>query len=241
MLYNPIYDGLGQDVYKLGMTKDLKSRMNQYVTCYPAPSEYKYAKRIDGDIVKCEKIVFNELKDYRIVKNREFFKCNLRKIEEVMDLVEELAKGGYEMPKKAAQWKKRDAKKEHMEVNERKVKLIHDDCSDEMVEKVKGIFRKLGKDEMSFPMKVRLSVILRARKDIIPDEDELRKVQKMFNIRLRGASKFEEMSKRQYKQVIKKMCAAVGVDMQPDGGNMTRDDGEYTFTMDPVAATKTKV
>ena len=39
-LYNPCFKSYGSSVYKLGRTKNLKQRLNQYTTSYVDPSHF---------------------------------------------------------------------------------------------------------------------------------------------------------------------------------------------------------
>jgi len=80
-IYNEMY---GENVFKLGRTIHLNSRMKGYVTCYINPTIVKHTNNVSC-IDKAENILFDKLKNYRIRKDREFFKCEFSIIEKAMN------------------------------------------------------------------------------------------------------------------------------------------------------------
>ena len=68
VLWNPVYETYGQDVYKLGKTQNLPQRKNGYITPYIDDSLYKYTSPYFDDMDMAEQLVFVLLKKYRIKK-----------------------------------------------------------------------------------------------------------------------------------------------------------------------------
>jgi hypothetical protein len=87
VLYNPAFDKYGE-CYKIGQTKDIKSRLSSYSTPYPEKCEIKYITDEIVNYKEIEKKVHNILKEYRISNDREFFKCGLDK---VIDCIKEVS------------------------------------------------------------------------------------------------------------------------------------------------------
>jgi len=87
VLYNPIYVTYGE-IYKIGQAKDLNKRIKMYTTSYPEDSEVKYSIK-HKYYKEIERIVHLYLKEYRMISNREFFKCSLDLIKETLDKVKE--------------------------------------------------------------------------------------------------------------------------------------------------------
>lgn len=83
VLYNPIYDYYGE-VYKIGQTIDLNSRLNSYSTSYPEKSVIKYSIQ-NHRYKQIEKEVHKKLQQYRLKGNREYFKCSLQLIKDTLD------------------------------------------------------------------------------------------------------------------------------------------------------------
>ena len=77
VLWNPVYDNYGQNVYKLGKTVNLPKRKGNYITPYIDESIYKYTSPYFDDMDSAEKILFALLHKYRIKNKREFFQCDL--------------------------------------------------------------------------------------------------------------------------------------------------------------------
>ena len=87
VLWNPVYEKYGDNVYKIGKTKNLPKRKNGYITPYIDDSVYKYTSPLFNDMESAEKIIFALLKKYRIKKNREFFGCDLEIIKAQMNKI----------------------------------------------------------------------------------------------------------------------------------------------------------
>ena len=96
-LSNEMFEIYGADVYKLGMTNNMKKRMTAYVTPYLEPCKiHKVTKKLSNCKI-AEDILFYILDPYRIKSNREFFKCPIElikrsflQIERIFDEEEEI-------------------------------------------------------------------------------------------------------------------------------------------------------
>jgi hypothetical protein len=91
-LYNPTFKSYGDNVYKLGKTKNLISRMSAYTTSYVDKSEYKITSSELNDRNVAENMLFKELATYRINMKREFFKCDIKIIIDAFEKVEKETK-----------------------------------------------------------------------------------------------------------------------------------------------------
>jgi len=91
-LYNPFFKSYGENVYKLGKTNNLNTRLSGYTTGYIDKSEYILTSAKLSDKNLAEKLLFTELKKYRIKDNREFFKCDIKIIKDTFEKVELLYK-----------------------------------------------------------------------------------------------------------------------------------------------------
>lgn len=89
-LFNVMFIYYGVDVYKLGKTKDIDMRLKGYITSYIEPCEIKYVSRKIRNCSLAENILFIMLQDYRISSKREFFKCDINKIIETINYIENL-------------------------------------------------------------------------------------------------------------------------------------------------------
>jgi len=88
-LWNKMFSSYGENVYKLGRTSCLQNRLNNYVTTYIEPSEYKYTtNRVFQNSCHAERLLFFLLRRYRVKKNREFFDVPLETITETMKKIE---------------------------------------------------------------------------------------------------------------------------------------------------------
>ena len=87
-LYNPFFKSYGENVYKLGRTNNLNTRLGGYTTGYIDKSEYILTSAKLSDKNLAEKLLFSELEKYRIKDNREFFKCDIKIIKKTFDKVE---------------------------------------------------------------------------------------------------------------------------------------------------------
>jgi hypothetical protein len=81
-LYNPMYNNNGNIIYKLGQTSNLSNRLSSYSTSYLEKSEFIITSENLLDKNLAEKLLFEELRKYRINNNREFFNCNIEVIKE---------------------------------------------------------------------------------------------------------------------------------------------------------------
>ena len=88
ILFNPSFEYYGQHVYKLGRTKDPKSRKNGYRTPFIDESNYLYISKEFRDSSKAEQILFYLLRQKRCKQNREFFDCPLEKCINVINNLE---------------------------------------------------------------------------------------------------------------------------------------------------------
>jgi len=89
-LHNEEYNYHGSNVYKLGSSKDLVSRMKGYVTPLLYDSEYKIRSNELPNCYLAEDILFHILEKHRITNRREFFDCELHKIAKTIADIEEM-------------------------------------------------------------------------------------------------------------------------------------------------------
>ena len=80
-----------KDIYKLGRTKDLKSRLSTYNTGNLINSEYLFISKIFTNSCYAETILFFLLKKYRIKQNKEFFNITLQKAIATIQVIENLS------------------------------------------------------------------------------------------------------------------------------------------------------
>lgn len=90
-LHNEMFNFYGENVYKLGEISDLKI-LPLYPASYLTSSTIRLASCIIDDSQLGEKILFYELKEYRMAGNGDFFKCELSKIKTVIDDISNLFK-----------------------------------------------------------------------------------------------------------------------------------------------------
>ena len=88
LLYNPAFDKYGE-CYKIGQTRDIKSRINGYITSYPEKCEVRYCSSYLLNYKLIERAIHVLLKKNRINSKREFF---TGKIKEIIKLIEEVCK-----------------------------------------------------------------------------------------------------------------------------------------------------
>ena len=90
-LYNKCFNEYGDNVYKLGRTKNLKQRLNHYTTGYIDASIYVHiSNRKFKNSKKAESILFFILRNYRVRQRREFFNTTEEKIIYTMDRLSSL-------------------------------------------------------------------------------------------------------------------------------------------------------
>ena len=79
-----------KDHYKIGMTKDIKSRKKAYVTAFPVPCEFPYVSPVVKDVRKRERLIFHRLNEYRFNPKREYFICPIKTIKSTIKEVLQL-------------------------------------------------------------------------------------------------------------------------------------------------------
>lgn len=75
-LYNEMFDRYGENVYKIGETACIESRINAYTSCYATPPIVVYASPVFANSSLAEQLLFHFLSEFRIFSDREFFKCD---------------------------------------------------------------------------------------------------------------------------------------------------------------------
>ncbi len=94
-LYNKVFQQYFTDytseVYKLGRTNNLDTRLKHYTTSYIEPSKFLYTSKLFHDQIKAERILFFLLRNHRIRNKREFFKCKLSIVIDIIKQIEELS------------------------------------------------------------------------------------------------------------------------------------------------------
>jgi hypothetical protein len=92
ILYNEAFkqysEKYGDDVYKLGMTIDLKKRMKGYTTSFIDDCKILYSIHTP-DCFKAERILFYLLRSERINTKREFFSVSLERCKKIFDKISE--------------------------------------------------------------------------------------------------------------------------------------------------------
>ena len=89
-LHNKMYEMYGENVYKLGMTSNIKKRLTGYTTSYIDPIKVIFKTNKLKNKSFAELMLFEYLKNYRVTKNREFFKVDKEKIIETMNNIQNL-------------------------------------------------------------------------------------------------------------------------------------------------------
>ena len=69
-LYNKVFDYYGQNVYKIGMAKNVENRLNGYTTSYIDKSVILHKSNILKNVSLAEKILFDKLYSFRISDTR---------------------------------------------------------------------------------------------------------------------------------------------------------------------------
>ena len=78
IIFNEMYLFYGENYKKIGKTKCIDNRMCGYTTSYIKPLEILYSSELCKNCTLAEKVIFQKLKDYRVVNNREFFNVELK-------------------------------------------------------------------------------------------------------------------------------------------------------------------
>lgn len=73
IIQNEAHKIYGSNVYKVGKTKDMKKRMNGYITGFIRDTNLLYCSEICINYNLAELMTHNVLKDHQLVCNREFF------------------------------------------------------------------------------------------------------------------------------------------------------------------------
>jgi mRNA-degrading endonuclease RelE of RelBE toxin-antitoxin system len=90
ILYNPMFETYGNNVYKLGRTSDLNGRLKHYCTAYVEKSQYLYTSSPFDNCIHAEYTLFHLLRKYRMKNNREFFQCDINEIIGVICVLENM-------------------------------------------------------------------------------------------------------------------------------------------------------
>ena len=78
IMFNEMFNYYGPDTVKIGKSIDVAKRMNAYTTSYVKPTELKYVSQLCKNDTLAESAVFKQLHAFRMAKNREFFRGELR-------------------------------------------------------------------------------------------------------------------------------------------------------------------
>ena len=89
-IYNELFMFYGENVYKLGCTKDITGRLSSYCTSYIKKCELIKGSNEMKHYKIAVKLLFKLLSEYRIVSNSEFFKCDPEIIKSKIDEVEKI-------------------------------------------------------------------------------------------------------------------------------------------------------
>ena len=87
IIFNEMYLFYGENYKKIGKTKCIDKRMCGYTTSYIKPLEILYSSELCKNCTLAEKVIFQKLKDYRVVNNREFFNIKLEIAVDIIKLV----------------------------------------------------------------------------------------------------------------------------------------------------------
>ncbi len=78
-IHNRMYDVYGPNIHKLGRSINVSKRLIQHSSSYLEPCCTEYIADVDDNVL-AEKLLFKRLNAFRIIKNREFFNCELNAI-----------------------------------------------------------------------------------------------------------------------------------------------------------------
>ena len=81
---NPMYSYYGENVYKIGYSKDPEKRVRDFDTSYPEETTIVYTYKHERARV-LEQSVHKALDMFRLFPNREFFKCSVPTIREIIE------------------------------------------------------------------------------------------------------------------------------------------------------------
>ena len=81
---NPMYSYYGENVYKIGYSKDPEKRVRDFDTSYPEETTIVYTYKHERARV-LEQSVHKALDMFRLFPNREFFKCSVPTIREIVE------------------------------------------------------------------------------------------------------------------------------------------------------------
>ncbi len=87
-IYNEVYKMYGENVYKLGCSKNAKKRLCAYTSYYINPCVIKHESQLIKYHNIAESILFIKLQQYRVSSNREFFNCTFEIIKETITEIE---------------------------------------------------------------------------------------------------------------------------------------------------------
>lgn len=80
VLHNPAFEMYGDNVYKIGCSLDPRKRKKDFSTMYVSASTIVYVSPKFPNKLQAERKLFELMKEYRFVGNREFFDLELDKI-----------------------------------------------------------------------------------------------------------------------------------------------------------------
>lgn len=84
-IFNSTFYHEGDIYYKLGYAFDVSIRLAGYTTYFLSPCEVMYVTPLIKNKKIAEKMLFDKLKNHRLLKNREYFKCDLEIIKKEMN------------------------------------------------------------------------------------------------------------------------------------------------------------
>jgi hypothetical protein len=78
------------EVYKLGLTTDVKQRLKGYTTAFLGKASFKYISQPFVNYREAEKVMFYLLQSARLSKDREFFGVSLQRVIALIDMLHSL-------------------------------------------------------------------------------------------------------------------------------------------------------
>ena len=164
-MYNEMYEYYGEHVYKLGETKEFKNRQCGYTTSYVKPLELKFISKKLRNKTVGEKILFYLLKNYRLVKNREFFKCELSIIRTKFTEVEDIFN----------KYTDKDIYEKYSEIFKNidpKLKFNLDNATENNDDIFEEIIKNNDKINKMYPVNIHIIDIIKTRIDILECKDK---------------------------------------------------------------------